>query len=260
MIEPVMIRVYDGAQRGATAFFRNRPLLDRLVAELRERAGPSPRVFVHACSIGAEPYSLALRCRHLSGPPMTPTITATDLNPSFLEAARAGVYPEVVLEGMTAEERSWFEPAGTGEVRVPDATRRQVEFLPPRSFLDPLDARYDAVLLLNALTYVSPAEQSLALQHAAAASRHLLALTAFHPDTIRADLGSAGFEPVLEDQRLIHEAWGDRLAPHPVPEDRPEYSWRLPPFDTAVPDRTYRFCSLFARSHHVGSPGDTERR
>jgi len=177
---------------------------------------------------------------------MTPTITATDLNPSFLEAARAGVYPEVVLEGMTAEERSWFEPAGTGEVRVPDATRRQVEFLPPRSFLDPLDARYDAVLLLNALTYVSPAEQSLALQHAAAASRHLLALTAFHPDTIRADLGSAGFEPVLEDQRLIHEAWGDRLAPHPVPEDRPEYSWRLPPFDTAVPDRTYRFCSLSA--------------
>jgi chemotaxis methyl-accepting protein methylase len=259
MIEPVMIRVYDGAQKGATAFFRNRPLLDLLVAELRERCGENPRVFVHACSVGAEPYSLALWCLHRAGTPMAPAITATDLNPSFLAAARAGVYPESVLQGMTEEERGWFETGSPGEVQVPEAARRRVEFLPPHSFLEPLEARYDAVLILNALTYVQPGEQSSAIRQAGRAARHLMALTAFHPDSIRADVEATGFEPVLRNQRLIHEAWGDRLVPHPVPPDRPEYSWMLPPFETPAPDPEFRFCAVFARPDPAGTQGDTER-
>lgn len=189
---------------------------------------------------------------------MAPAITATDLNPSFLEAARAGIYPESVQQGMTEAERGWFEIGSTGEVRVPEAARRLVEFLPPQSFLEPIKERYDAVLLLNALTYVSPAEQSFAIRHAGAAAEHLMALSAFHPDSIRADLEATGFEPVLQSQRLIHEAWGDRRVPQPVSPERPEYSWMLPPFETPVADPEFRFCALFARSPTEGASSDGE--
>src|SRR5438132_9896345 len=86
---PVMIRVYDSGQKGATAFFRNRPFLSAFLAELVARCGRRPRVLFHACSVGSEPYSFALWCRHhASGAAsLTPTITATDVNPTFLAAA-----------------------------------------------------------------------------------------------------------------------------------------------------------------------------
>jgi chemotaxis methyl-accepting protein methylase len=57
---PKMIRVYSGNNKGATAFFRNRPLLKTLSGLL---AGQSPSVLFHAASIGAEPYTFAVHCR-----------------------------------------------------------------------------------------------------------------------------------------------------------------------------------------------------
>jgi len=248
--KPVMIRAYSGVNKGATAFFRNRPFLRTLATELGQRCPERPRVFFHACSIGAEPYSLAiwyLNDAASTGRP-APAIFATDIAPAFLEMARAAQYPRSILTGMTDKERRWFEPAANGLVRVSAAVRKLVEFAPPQSFMNPLGGDlYDAVLAMNALTYVTPAEQTQAIRTMAGSARHLLGLTAFHPDTIRADIESIGFAPVLAGQREIHGGWGDRCVAVSPPAGTPEYSWQLQHFDTALPDREFRYCSLFAR-------------
>jgi hypothetical protein len=112
---------------------------------------------------------------------------------------------------------------------------------------DAPEGEFDAVLVMNALTYVSPAEQTAALTLCAGYCRPWLGLTAFHPDSIMTDQTGLGFTPYLGKHREIHEAWGDRLAPGPVTPDRPDYSWRLPPYETASADFAYRYGALFQR-------------
>jgi hypothetical protein len=243
---PTMIRAYHGTHVGATAFFRNRPFLDILSRQLSLRCAGTPRVLFHACSVGAEPYSLgAWWCRHYDRPI---DIVATDIDERFLEVAREAIYPEGAIEGLDSRERLDFETRKDGRIRVADAVRRLVRFLPARSFLTCVEGeRFDAVLIMNALTYVTPREQSVAIAGAAVNARHLLGLTAFHPDSIATDLASNGFAPLRDRQREIHDAWGDRLVTDLPKRGTPEYSWQLPSFDTAMPDRDTRFCSLFAR-------------
>jgi hypothetical protein len=72
-------------------------------------------------------------------------------------------------------------------------------------------------------------------------------LTAFHPDSIRADIEDAGFVAVDRNQEAIHRGGGPRVSPIVVPPDSADYSWRLPPFDPAVPDAPYRFGAIFKR-------------
>lgn len=247
--EPMMIRVYNGEHKGATAFFRNRPFLDAFFSALGQRCERRAKILVHASSVGAEPYSLALWWLHRILPQWKGIaeldIAATDVDPGFLAFARQGVYPGALLTGMSNEEQSWFAKDGD-KIFVPSEARRLVRFLEPMSFVDGNPGEeFDAVLVMNALTYVSPHDQATTLEMLASYTRHLMGVTAFHPDSIRTDLIRSGFEPYEESHREIHEAWGDRLAKGPVSPNSPDYSWRLPPYDDLVVDYLYRFGSLF---------------
>ena len=246
-MEPVMLRVYQGGNKGATAFFRNRPLLTTLLEELAALDRPRVSVLVHASSIGAEPYSLALWHQHRHAGRFRLEIHATDINAHFLAMAQKGEYPADLARGLTIEEAGWFEQHGD-LLRVPEATRQMVNFLPPMDFVRQRpEGQFDAVLILNALTYVTPAEQSLAIAGAAANSRAVLGLTAFHPDTLRADIDAVGFEPVMNNHQLIHDSWGDRLTDRPIEPGSQEYSWRLPRQLPEIADARWRFASLFRR-------------
>lgn len=249
--EPVMIRAYNGGRKGATAFFRNRPFLDTFFSALRPVCDRRIKILVHACSVGAEPYSLALWWLHRVLPQwcgeLDVDIVATDIDPGFLAFAQQGSYPEALLAGMSAEKQSWFERKD-GAIVVPAEVRRLVRFLPPMSFVDGDPGEvFDAVLVMNALTYVSATDQSLAVSRWSGYTRHLLGITAFHPDSIMSDLVRAGFVPCMDSHRQIHEAWGDRLAPGPTAPVSPEYSWRLPPYDASLPDYAYRYGAVFQR-------------
>lgn len=249
--DPIMLRAYNDDHKGATAFFRNRPFLDTFFSVLDSRCAGRIKILVHASSVGAEPYSLALwwlnrvlpRCNnHLDI-----DIAATDIDSGFLAFSRLASYPDGLLAGMTEEEQSWFEK-NEGQIVVPSRARNLVRFLRPMSFVDGNPGEvFDAVLVMNALTYVSVADQSDALDRWAGYARHVLAATAFHPDSIMSDLVRAGFTPCMANHRTIHEAWGDRLVAKPVARESPDYSWRLPPYDSSVSDHAYRYGSIFLR-------------
>ena len=256
VVEPTMIRVYNGVHKGATAFFRNRPFLDTFFSVLEGIQDRPIKILVHACSVGAEPYSLALWWMHRIAPAggngSGIRIVATDVDPGFLEFAKCAVYPLGLLAGMGKEERDWFDVSGD-EIRVPEEAMRLVRFLEPMSFVNgELDEQFDAVLIMNALTYVSVSEQSSAIERLALCSPSVLGVTAFHPDSIRDDLVRQGFAPCMRNHQLIHESWGDRLSRQLVSPESPDYSWRLPPYDMSVADYAYRFGSLFIKSQLVG--------
>ncbi len=251
LADPVMLRAYNDGHKGATAFFRNRPFIEAFYSVLLATGHGRKKVLVHASSLGAEPYSLAMWWLHKVRP-ATPAgvdleIAATDIDAGFLSFAEQARYPSNVLSGMSAQEQSWFLHNGD-YVRVPRKVRRLVRFLPPMNFVtDDPGEEFDAVLIMNALTYVSTDEQSLAFERCAKYCRHILGATAFHPDSIRCDLEASGFAPRMDRHRDIHEAWGDRLASQPVPTDSPEYSWRLPPYESDSSDFKYRYGALFDR-------------
>lgn len=241
--EPVMLRIYEGDKKGATAFFRNRVFLKTAVAHLKALGKPQAKVLFHACSGGPEPYSFAIYAA-LGG--LNVQIDATDIVPSFVELARAGEYPLVALGGMTDEEKSWLQINEARKLFKPaPQVMARVNFLPPASFFEfETDQRYDAVFIMNALTYVNENQQTIAIRKAARIADHFLFLTSFHLETIRADIDGAGFAPVAANAAEIHAGWGDRIVSG---ADEETFSWTLPPYDTNVPEKEYRFCSIFGR-------------
>lgn len=245
-----MMRVYGGEQKGTTAFFRNRPLLETVLDGLESVGAERLRVLFHAVSIGAEAYSFAAWCLKRGVPERVGLeIAATDLNPQFLAYGRRAVYPAAVLQTMTDQERQYFEPAGHDRIRPVAAVREMVRFLPPMSFVTGRpDGIFDAVFVMNAITYVLEAEQAAALDRIATYNSRYLILTAFHPDTIEADLRRNHYRPIVDNIGDIHNAWAARVQPHQaIARGSAEYSWVLPPFSER-PGYRYRFCSMFEKA------------
>ncbi len=246
-----MLRVYSGEQKGATAFFRNRPLLGTLTQLLGARAQHPPqrlRILFHSASIGAEAYSFAIWCRvHALDRKFALEISATDINSDFLDFARNALYPVNVLQTMEPEERECFEQVGENEVTPIEEIRHMVGFLPAMSFLEPMAHAFDVVMVLNALTYVSEKEQSLAIRRIADYNTRYLVLTAFHPDTIEADLKQSGYAAVTDNIEAIHNGWHERIQLEPAAtRGTAEYSWVLPPF-SRVAGYEYKLCSIFEK-------------
>lgn len=77
-----------------TEFFRNPELFKELEREIGiyvEEKNHNLKVWSAACSIGAEPYSLAIIFRNLKNA-ITPSIIATDIDTTILERAKKGEY------------------------------------------------------------------------------------------------------------------------------------------------------------------------
>jgi chemotaxis methyl-accepting protein methylase len=242
--DPLMMRVYKDDKKGATAFFRNRSFLNVIVARLAALEAKPVNVLLHACSIGAEPYSVAAVALDRG---LDIAIDTTDIEPDFIAAAQQARYPEIITASMTASEKKCFKPIGQGLVEVDAALRSMVNFLPAQSLTDPMPGTYDATLAMNVLTYLTPAGQSRAIAAMAAATAHYLCLTAFHPDSIKSDIESVGFEPVMDDQALIHNGWGARVRPGGAAPGTPEYSWVVPPYNADCDDYAWRYGAIFQR-------------
>lgn len=247
---PVRLRPVTDRSIGTTAFFRNRPLLDVVCAELAALARPELHVLFHACSNGAEVYSFLIACReHPVLSDVRVQVTATDLEPEFVQMARFGIYPEQILGGMSATEARHFTTDAPGTVRVSDSLIEAVRFLPAGSFVDfDTKERFDATFLLNALLYVPGERQPGVFDRMGAYTRALIVTTGFHFDAIRADMQRIGFVPVLDQQEAVHDAWLDRRRPVTSPSEvvpgKIFHTWSLPPF-SAIDEVEYRYCAVF---------------
>lgn len=248
---PVRLRAVQGSYIGTTAFFRNRAFLAQLGDEAERLAadGQRLRLLVHACSIGAEAYSIAIHLK-LRCPGLDFELSATDIASGFCAFAAEARYESAVLAALSPEEMACFEALPDGNFRVGEAIRNHVRILPPQSFVSfAPDGVYDIVTISNALCYVTAAEQADALDLAAGYNPGVLAVTAFHADGIASDLTRNGYAPVMERFQDIHAGWTDRQRPagepvrlSPVVKTNPYLS----PIDDG-PDWQYRHGAIFRK-------------
>jgi chemotaxis protein methyltransferase CheR len=154
-----------------TTFFRNVPQMNLfarfVVPEIiaRKRLSKAPgrlEIWSAACSTGQEAYTLAILAYEALRfmPTWDVRVHATDISPSVIEVAQAGVYPKARLDTMPPDIlRRYFDEAGD-EIRVKDVLRRIVKFQ-QHNLRDPFPAvTFDVIFCRNVMIYFSREDQS----------------------------------------------------------------------------------------------------
>lgn len=137
-IESEAIHLIDVVTTNKTDFFREPTHFDHLTSkalpDLVAKGHRRLRVWSSACSIGAEPYTLAMVIEDFvqakGGPDYS--ILATDLSTDVLRVAKRGIFSEAMIEPVDRERRKRYvmEPRdpSRGEVRIHPKLRAKVGF------------------------------------------------------------------------------------------------------------------------------------
>ncbi len=129
-------------------------------------AGDAVRVWVPGCATGEEVYSLAILLRErMDTLTVTPRVQvfATDIDEVALGVARAGRYPEALLDGVSAERRNRFFVQDGGSYALTREIRDLCIFSPHSVIRDPPFSRLDLISCRNPLIYLGPEVQNQVL-------------------------------------------------------------------------------------------------
>lgn len=182
--------LYQDLLIGVTSFFREPARFEALKtvvfpAIVQDRRAPDGdgkgvRIWVAGCSTGEEVYSLAMTLlEFLDGRPDAPRISiyGTDINEQSLRKARAAVYSQDALSGVTPERLARFFTAAPGGYKIAKALRELCVFAAHDVTRDPPYSRIDLVTCCNVLIYFDPELQKKAvafLQYALAPGGFLM--------------------------------------------------------------------------------------
>jgi two-component system CheB/CheR fusion protein len=152
-----------------TNFFRDSVAFDKLkelvIPKLFEGRGADEtvRVWIPGCATGEEVYSIAILLReHMDTLVAIPRaqVFATDIDEHALAVARAGRYPEALLDSVSPERRRRFFIGDGGSYVVSKDVRDICIFSPHSVIRDPPFSRIDLVSCRNLLIYFGPDVQS----------------------------------------------------------------------------------------------------
>lgn len=241
----------DRRQYFDTYFLRNRAQL-RLICRLAgEGEGPTVRIAVLGCSLGAEVYSIAWALR-AARPDLRPAIYGVDISPEILNVARAGTYSqgarqltnERLWERMTDDEMlAMFErsPDGLSVKRsLKEGIAWSVGDAGDPAIVSALGPQ-DLVVANDFLCHMRPGEAERCIRNIArlVAPGGYLVVSGVDLD-VRARVGrDLGWRPVWELIEEIHD--GDRS----LRASWPWAYWGLEPFDPTRPDWALRYASVF---------------
>lgn len=131
-------RVIDAMTTNETSWFRDAHPFEvfkgHILPELAKKATGPVRVWSAACSSGQEPYSLSMCVQeyqtiHPGSLRADVEIIATDISPTVLEEAKAGVYDDIALgRGLTAERRARFFQKNGSHLEVRKEIKARVNF------------------------------------------------------------------------------------------------------------------------------------
>jgi len=158
---PLADSVVDALLNHETSFFRDAAVLDLVVeaahALQAEMPGRRLRIWSAGCSLGQEPYSLAMLFEEaaITRGMMMPEIIATDVSAAALVRARAGRFSQFEIQRGLPVRRmvSWFDSVDGEWVVRPELSRR-VQFRQHNLAKDPAPlGKFDIVLCRNVLLY-----------------------------------------------------------------------------------------------------------
>jgi len=159
-----------------TSFFRNPPQMDLFaetmlpqLVETRRRSGAFRfRLWSAGCSIGAEPYSLAMIL--LEGITLPEAwdleILATDVNLAAIKRVEEGVFTSRELDGVSKARRGrFFEDLGADRWRAIPELRRIVRAAPHNLSGPPPPGPFDIIFCRNLLIYFQEETVRTILNH-----------------------------------------------------------------------------------------------
>jgi two-component system, chemotaxis family, CheB/CheR fusion protein len=164
--------LYQDLLIGVTSFFREPARFEALKTSvfpsIVENRGPddSLRIWVAGCSTGEEVYSLAITLlEFLGGRSDAPRISiyGTDIKESSLKTARAAVYSQQALSGVSPERLAQFFTAVPGGHKVSKAVREFCVFAAHDLTRDPPYSRIDLITCCNVLIYFNAELQKKAI-------------------------------------------------------------------------------------------------
>jgi two-component system CheB/CheR fusion protein len=126
------------------------------------REGESIRIWVPGCSTGEEIYSLAISLFEYfvdKGLDFPLQIFGTDVSDRVIDKARAGLYSESALAGVSAERRRRFFSRSDAGYQISRTVREMCVFSRHNVARDPALSRMDLISCRNLLIYLTPALQ-----------------------------------------------------------------------------------------------------
>lgn len=157
--------VVDALLNQETSFYRDAGVAELVADMLAARHQDEPtrrlRVWSAGCSMGQEPYSLAMLLAERAGEPGRgfPDIVATDVSEAAIARARAGRYSQFEIQRGLPIRRmlAWFEQDGEEFVARPELTKL-VSFRKHNVVAEPPPyGLFDVILCRNVLLYFSDA-------------------------------------------------------------------------------------------------------
>jgi chemotaxis protein methyltransferase CheR len=136
-------------------FFRNPEAWDVLA---ERHLGPilrrqqSVRIWSAGCSLGYEPFTLAMLALELA-PDANPQILGTDVDETVLSRATAATYNEAQMAGVSAVRRSRFFLSKGDAQEIRPEVRALVEFRRHDLLRDPYEQSFDIIVCRNVVIY-----------------------------------------------------------------------------------------------------------
>jgi two-component system CheB/CheR fusion protein len=168
--------LYQDLLIGVTSFFREPQRFEALKSvvfpalmksgDQNRTAHDTIRIWVAGCSTGEEVYSLAITLvEFLEGRPDVPQIViyGTDINEQSLRKARAALYSERALSGVSPERLARFFTAAPGGYKIAKSIRELCVFAAHDVTRDPPYSRIDLLTCCNVLIYFDPELQKRAV-------------------------------------------------------------------------------------------------
>lgn len=159
-----------------TRFFREPHHFDHLKTEVlpkliaKAERGERVRIWSAGCSIGQEPYSIALTILSIAphAPNLDIKILATDIDPNVIRDAKAGVYPAAAGENIPPDLRRKFFPSTEGRNGGSIAASDEVKSLIAYRELNlngpswPMQGPFEVIFCRNVVIYFDePTQQVL---------------------------------------------------------------------------------------------------
>lgn len=142
-----------------TEFFRTPEKFDELekkvIPDLLKQSAKL-NIWSAGCSIGAEPYSLAIMLNELT-PHTRHRILATDLDIEMLAKAKQGSYTPNELKNIPSARLNKYFKQADGKATINDDIRARVEFGRHNLLVDRFETGFDLILCRNVVIYFTEA-------------------------------------------------------------------------------------------------------
>ncbi|MEL7634490.1 protein-glutamate O-methyltransferase CheR [Sporomusa sphaeroides] len=142
-----------------TEFFRTPEKFDelekRVIPDLLKQSAKL-NIWSAGCSIGAEPYSLAIMFNELT-PQVKHRILATDLDIEMLAKAKQGTYTANELKNIPSARLAKYFKQADGKATINDDIRAKVEFGRHNLLVDKFETGFDLILCRNVVIYFTEA-------------------------------------------------------------------------------------------------------